>query len=115
MTPTQTSRRLFLKTAAAAAAGSALPDSAGDWPAPAGMKAVDQGSLAQPMSSCVLSLRQPASAWVGACPWRTEFSRQWYGDCLPELFSASIMSISDAIISGKKSPTTASMSEKRNG
>jgi hypothetical protein len=68
VTPTQTSRRLFLKTAAAAAAGSALPDSAGDWPAPAGMKAVDQGSLAQPMSSCVLSLRQPASAWVGGLP-----------------------------------------------
>jgi Glycosyl hydrolase family 65, N-terminal domain len=63
----QTSRRLFLKRTAAAA-GSALADAAGGWPVAASVMADDHKLPAQPTSSSVLSLRQPASVWVEGLP-----------------------------------------------
>src|SRR6266404_4120900 len=68
MKSSPTSCRLFLKTTAAAVASSALADASGGWPGAASALSEDPDSPAQPTSSCVLSLRQPASAWVEGLP-----------------------------------------------
>jgi hypothetical protein len=68
MKSSPTSRRLFLKTTAAAAAGSALADAAGGWPVVASVMPDDPDLPAQPTSSSILSLRQPASVWVAGLP-----------------------------------------------
>lgn len=68
MKSSQTSRRLFLKTTAAAAAGSALADAVGGWPVAASAMPEDRDLPPEPTSSSILSLRQPASVWVEGLP-----------------------------------------------
>jgi alpha-L-fucosidase 2 len=70
MKSSPTSRRLFLKTTAASVAASALSDAAVHRPLPAASTMPENTGVLpnQRTSSCVLSLRQPAAAWVEGLP-----------------------------------------------